>query len=106
MIWLDNTSDVHPAGSEVASNVAIGGSTYNLWYSGTAPGGTVSYQFASPRTSVSGLDLGPLTSDAVSRGYIGSTSWWLQYVDAGFEIWQLGAGLAVNSFSVCDPAGC
>jgi cellulose 1,4-beta-cellobiosidase len=53
----------------------------------------------SPATSVSGLDLQALVADAVSRGYI-QTSWYLIDVEAGFELWQGGAGLATNSFSV------
>ena len=35
----------------------------------------------------------------VSRGYTKS-SWYLIDVEAGFELWQGGAGLATNSFSV------
>jgi cellulose 1,4-beta-cellobiosidase len=52
-----------------------------------------------PATSVSGLDLAPLAQDAVSRGFL-SSSCYLIDVEAGFEIWQGGAGLATNSFSV------
>jgi cellulose 1,4-beta-cellobiosidase len=52
-----------------------------------------------PGSSVSGLDIGTLTQDAVSRGYT-QTSWFLIDVEAGFELWQGGAGLATNSFSV------
>jgi cellulase/cellobiase CelA1 len=48
---------------------------------------------------VSDLDLAPLVSDAVSRGYT-KTSWYLIDIEAGFELWQGGAGLATNSFSV------
>jgi cellulose 1,4-beta-cellobiosidase len=50
-------------------------------------------------TSVSGLDLAPLVQDAMSRGYI-QPSWWLIDIEAGFELWQGGAGLKTNSFSV------
>src|SRR3984957_7294047 len=52
-----------------------------------------------PTTSVSGLDLAPLVQDAISRGGI-QPSWWLIDIEAGFELWQGGAGLATNSFSV------
>jgi hypothetical protein len=106
MVWLDNTPDIHPAGTEVAANVSIGGNSYNVWYSGTAPGGVVTYQFASPKHDLNGLDLGPLTADAVTRGYIGSPSWWMEYADLGFEIWKAGAGLAVNSYSICVSGSC
>ena len=57
----------------------------------------------SPATSVSNLDIDQLVADAVSRGYI-QTSWYLIDVEAGFELWQGGAGLATNSFSVNTAA--
>jgi cellulose 1,4-beta-cellobiosidase len=50
-------------------------------------------------TSVSNLDIGQIAADAVSRGYI-QNSWYLIDVEAGFELWQGGAGLSANSFSV------
>jgi cellulose 1,4-beta-cellobiosidase len=53
----------------------------------------------SPATSVSDLDIRPVAWDAVRRGYI-QKSWYLVDVEAGFELWQGGAGLATNSFSV------
>ncbi len=40
----------------------------------------------------------------VSRGYTKS-SWYLIDVEAGFELWQGGAGLATNSFSVNVAGG-
>jgi cellulose 1,4-beta-cellobiosidase len=90
---------VQPAGSEVATGVSIGGNAYDVWYNGTSPGGTVTYELASPVTSVSNLDLGPLAANAVARGYMPST-WYLIDVEAGFEIWQQGQGLTANSFKV------
>ena len=101
MIWLDHQGPVEPAGQVVASDVSIGGQMYNVWYSGH----TVSYVLSSPSSSVTDLDLAPLAADAVSRGYMPS-SWWLIDVEAGFEPWQGGQGLAITSFNVCDPAGC
>ena len=32
MVWLNHNGSVQPFGSEVASNVSIGGHTYNIWY--------------------------------------------------------------------------
>jgi cellulose 1,4-beta-cellobiosidase len=55
-------------------------------------------------TSVSHLDLRALVADAVSRGYIGN-SWYLIGVEAGFELWRGGAGLATDSFSVYVAGG-
>ena len=50
-------------------------------------------------TKVANLDLAPLFDDAGQRGYL-SPSWYLIAVEAGFEIWQGGTGLAVKDFSV------
>jgi cellulose 1,4-beta-cellobiosidase len=99
MVWLNHNGSVQPFGSEVASNVSIGGHTYNIWYGTQSSWDTVTYDMTTANTSVSGLDVGTLTQDMVSRGYTQS-SWYLIDVEAGFELWQGGAGLATNSFSV------
>jgi Glycosyl hydrolase family 12 len=98
MIWLNHNGPVQPFGSKVASNVSIGGRGYNVWF-GNQGWNTVSYTMTSGTTSVSNLDLQPLIADAISRGYI-SPSWYLIDVEAGFELWHGGAGLATHSFSV------
>jgi Glycosyl hydrolase family 12 len=103
MIWLNHNGPVQPFGSKVASNVNIGGRGYNLWF-GKQGWNTVSYTMTSGTTSVSNLDLQSLIADAVSRGYI-KPSWYLIDVEAGFELWQGGAGLATNSFSVKVAGG-
>lgn len=51
------------------------------------------------REEVKNLDLLPLFEDAGQRGYL-DPSWYLIAVEAGFEIWQGGAGLSVRDFSV------
>ena len=99
MVWLNHAGGVQPFGSQVATNVSIGGHTYNIWYGAQSTWDTVSYVMTSGTTSVSNLDVGTLAQDMVSRGYTQS-SWYLIDVEAGFELWQGGAGLATNSFSV------
>jgi Glycosyl hydrolase family 12 len=98
MIWLNHNGPVQPFGTKVASNVSIGGRGYNVWF-GNQGWNTLSYTMTSGTTSVSNLDLQPLIADAISRGYI-SPSWYLIDVEAGFELWHGGAGLATHSFSV------
>jgi hypothetical protein len=105
MLWLGKLGPVQPSGSKVASGVVIGGRSYDVWKDAGKSGGTVSYVMDTPTTSVTNLDLGPLAADAVARGYM-NPAWYLISVEAGFELWQGGAGLAASSFSVCDPAGC
>ncbi len=99
MVWLNHNGPVQPFGSEVASNVTLGGHTYNVWEGTQSSWDTVTYDMTSPATSVAGLDVGTLAQDMVSRGYTKS-SWYLIDVEAGFELWQGGAGLTTNSFSV------
>jgi hypothetical protein len=103
MIWLNHHGPVHPFRSRVASDVSIGGRSYNVWY-GRQAWNMVSYTMTTGATSVRNLDLEPLIADAVRRGYL-SRSWYLIDVEAGFELWQGGAGLATNSFSVHVAAG-
>jgi len=99
MVWLNHNGSVQPFGSEVASNVSLGGHTYNIWYGTQSSWDTVTYDMTSGSTSVSNLDVDTLAQDSVSRGYTQS-SWYLIDIEAGFELWQGGAGLATNSFSV------
>ena len=99
MVWLNHNGSVQPFGSTVASNVNVGGTSYNVWEGGQSTWDTVSYVMTSPTSSVSNLDMAPIARDAVSRGYL-SNSCYLIDVEAGFELWQGGAGLATNSFSV------
>jgi hypothetical protein len=99
MVWLNHNGSVQPFGSQVASDVSLGGHTYNVWEGGQSFGDTVTYDMTTAATSVSDLDVGTLAQNAVSRGYI-SSSCYLIDVEAGFELWQGGAGLATDSFSV------
>ncbi len=99
MVWLNHNGSVQPFGSQVASGISLGGHTYEVWEGGQSFGDTVTYDMTTAATSVSNLDVGTLAQDAVSRGYI-SRSCYLIDVEAGFELWQGGAGLATDSFSV------
>jgi Glycosyl hydrolase family 12 len=103
MIWLNHNGPVQPFGAKVASNVSVGGRGYDVWF-GNQGWNTLSYTMTSGTTSVSNLDLQPLIADAVSRGYI-KPSWYLIDVEAGFEMWQGGQGLATKSFSVNATGG-
>ncbi len=103
MIWLNRHGPVQPFGSQVGT-ATIGGVSYQVWEGAQPWGDTISYVMASPAASVRDLDLGALAADAVRRGYI-RTSWYLIDVEAGFELWQGGAGLATGSFSVHLSSG-
>jgi Glycosyl hydrolase family 12 len=98
MIWLNHRGHIRPYGSQIASKVSVGGRSYNVWF-GKQGWNTVTYTMTTPATSVTNLDLRALVADAMRRGYI-SSSWYLIDVEAGFELWHGGAGLATKSFSV------
>jgi hypothetical protein len=98
MVWLNHQGSVQPAGNEVATNVAIGGNTYNVWNGTTSTGAIVTYELVTGATGLN-LSLGPLVADSISRGYM-ATSWDLYDVEAGFELFSGGAGLQATSFSV------
>ena len=98
MVWLNHHGPVQPFGSQVGT-ATIGGVSYQVWEGAQPWGDTISYVMASPTTSVKDLDVGALAADAVRSGYI-RTSWYLIDLEAGFELWQGGAGLATDSFSV------
>jgi cellulose 1,4-beta-cellobiosidase len=99
MIWLNHNGSVQPAGSVIASNVSIGGRTYNIWEAQMSSWIDVSYVLTSGTTSVSNIDVGQLAADSVQRGTL-KTSDFLIDLEAGFELWQGGASLATNSYSV------
>jgi cellulose 1,4-beta-cellobiosidase len=98
MIWLNHHGSVQPFGSEVARKVTLGGHRYNVWF-GKQGWNTISYTMTSPATSVRNLDIRPVVWDAARRGYL-QKSWYLVDVEAGFELWQGGTGLATTFFSV------
>ena len=99
MIWINHYGGVEPAGSVVASNVSIGGNTYTVWESRASTWNVVSYVLNSGTTSVSNLDVDLLAADSVTRGYMTDSDYLID-LEAGFEMWQGGAGLATNSYSV------
>ncbi|HET9168115.1 MAG TPA: hypothetical protein VFN97_01730 [Actinospica sp.] len=99
MVWLGHRGAPQPYGTNVASKVTLGGIDYTVWEGVQTIEPTISYEMTTPATSVTAMDLYPIARDAVSRGYI-SDSCYLIAVEAGFELWNGGAGLATNSFSV------
>jgi hypothetical protein len=99
MVWLNHTGGVEPFGSPIASGVSVGGRTYDVWGGPQHWGRTITYLMTTPVTSVTGLDVDLLAQDAVQRGYL-PESCYLIDIEAGFELWQAGTGLATKSFSV------
>src|SRR3954454_2861153 len=96
MIWLNHRGSVQPIGNKVGT-ANIAGADWDVWF-GNIGWNVVSYVRTTAATTLSS----PVSSfygDVVKRGY-GQTSWYLTSVQAGFEPWVGGAGLAVDSFAV------
>ena len=68
MVWLNHNGTVQPFGSQVASDVSLGGNSFNVWEGSQSFGDTVTYDMTTSATSVSDLDVGTL---AAGRGQPG-----------------------------------
>ncbi|TDV57446.1 GH12 family glycosyl hydrolase domain-containing protein [Actinophytocola oryzae] len=96
MVWLNHQGSIQPVGSRIAS-VSLAGGTWDVWY-GNIGWNVISYVRTSGTSSLS-YAVNDFLTDAISRGYA-QRAWYLTSIQAGFEPWIGGAGLAVNSFSV------
>ena len=106
MIWLDWKGE-QPAGSPSPVQFTTQGATFEVWLD--APNAQHGWYIISFRLlgssvpsisnlAVSNLDLRPFINEGVNRGFI-QQSWYLISVQAGFELWHGGAGLATSAFS-------
>ena len=95
MVWLNHTGSVQPVGSKVGT-VSLAGGTWDVW-SGNSGWNVVSYVRQQPTSSIS-FNVSAFYNDMLQRG-LAQRSWYLTSVQAGFEPWVGGTGLAVNSFS-------
>src|SRR5690349_21181063 len=101
MVWLNKTGSVHAAGSQVGT-VNIGGANWDVWY-GNYGWNVVSYVRQGSTSSLS-FNVASFYRDMVNRGYA-QNSWYITSVQAGFEPWVNGTGLAVNNFSYSIGGG-
>ncbi|MEE1928474.1 cellulose binding domain-containing protein [Streptomyces sp. TRM 70351] len=96
MIWFNRVGPVQPIGSPVGT-ASIGGRTWQVWTGSNGHNDVISFLAPSAISSWS-FDVMDFVDETVRRGMAGQ-NWYLTSVQAGFEPWQGGAGLAVNSFS-------
>jgi chitodextrinase len=101
MIWLNKQGSIQPVGSPVGT-VNLAGGTWQVWF-GNIGWNVISYVRTSPTNSLD-FAIDTFFADTVNRGY-GQRSWYLTSVQAGFEPWIGGAGLAVNSFGFTSSGG-
>jgi cellulase/cellobiase CelA1 len=102
MIWFNRQGSIQPIGSPVG-NITIGGRTWQVWQGSNGSNNVISYVAPSPINSwtFSVLDF---INDVRNRGAI-TNSWYLTSVQAGFEPWIGGVGLAVEDFSLTFGGG-
>jgi hypothetical protein len=109
MIWFNRVGPIQPIGSRVG-NATVGGRTFEVWTGSNGSNDVISFVAPSAISSWS-FDVMDFVDQTVARG-MAQNNWYLTSVQAGFEPWQNGAGLAVNSFSSAvnlggggDPGG-
>ncbi|SCG64634.1 Ricin-type beta-trefoil lectin domain-containing protein [Micromonospora siamensis] len=102
MIWFNRLGGVQPVGSRVGTTT-IGGRSWEVWQGWNGGNDVVSYVAPSAIGSWS-FDVLDFVRDVDARTQV-TTSWYLTSIQAGFEPWQGGVGLAVNSFSAAVSAG-
>jgi hypothetical protein len=99
MVWVNHQGAPQPVGAKVAT-ATIAGATWDVWSGRINDNGgwdVISYVRQPVATSFSG-NLLAFADDAAARGKL-QRSWYLTSVQFGFEPWQGGPGLAVNSFA-------
>ncbi|MEV7405189.1 glycoside hydrolase [Streptomyces sp. NPDC091267] len=96
MIWLNKVGPIQPIGSKTGT-ATIAGQTWDVWKGNNGGNDVVSYVAPSALTGLS-FDVKDFVNGAISEG-LATPDWYLTSVQAGFEPWENGAGLAVTTFS-------
>jgi hypothetical protein len=111
MIWLQYDG-VNPAGSNanapiatVNSTTASGSMSFGAHTANVSSGSSswtyLAYLASTQTSSVSGLNLKPFLTDALTRGL--SSDWYLLGIQAGFEVYNATGSITTNSFDVNVP---
>ena len=102
MIWFNRQGSIQPIGS-VVGTTTIGGRSWQVWRGSNGSNAVISYVAPSPITSWT-FSILDFINDTKARGAI-TDAWYLTSVQAGFEPWIGGAGLAVTNFSASVNGG-
>jgi hypothetical protein len=96
MIWFNRQGSIQPVGSRTGS-ATIGGRTWEVWSGNNGSNNVVSYVAPSP---IESWKFGVLDFINDTKTRTGVTdSWYLTSIQAGFEPWVGGTGLAITSFA-------
>ncbi|WP_433894172.1 GH12 family glycosyl hydrolase domain-containing protein [Streptomyces sp. CA-111067] len=102
MVWFNHVGSIQPVGSKVGTaNVA--GRSWDVWTGNNGGNDVISFVAPSAISSWS-FDVKAFANETISRG-MAQSNWYLTSVQAGFEPWQNGAGLAVTNFSSSVSTG-
>jgi hypothetical protein len=96
MIWFNKVGSIQPIGSQVGT-ATVAGRDWQVWSGSNGSNDVLSFVASSAITNWT-FDVMDFARQAVSRG-LAQNNWYLTSIQAGFEPWQNGTGLAVNSFS-------
>ncbi|HEX6340178.1 GH12 family glycosyl hydrolase domain-containing protein [Umezawaea sp.] len=96
MIWFNRQGPIQPIGSAVGTT-SVGGRTWEVWRGSNGANNVISYVAPSAISSWS-FSVRDFINDVRARGAI-TDSWYLTSIQAGFEPWNGGTGLAVGNFS-------
>jgi hypothetical protein len=102
MIWFNRQGPIQPIGS-VVGNATVGGRTWEVWRGSNGANAVISYVAPAPIASWS-FSVLDFINDVRNRGAI-TNAWYLTSIQAGFEPWIGGAGLAVTDFSAAVNGG-
>jgi Glycosyl hydrolase family 12/Cellulose binding domain len=102
MIWFNRQGSIQPIGS-VVGTATIGGRSWEVWRGNNGSNAVISYVAPAPIASWS-FSVLDFINDVQSRGAI-TSAWYLTSIQAGFEPWIGGAGLAVTNFSAAVNGG-
>lgn len=102
MIWFNKVGPIQPIGSQVGT-ATVGGRSWQVWSGSNGSNDVLSFVAPSAIGSWN-FDVMDFVRETVARG-MAQNDWYLTSIQAGFEPWQNGAGLAVNSFSSTVTTG-
>ncbi|GIJ80788.1 Cellulose binding domain-containing protein [Micromonospora phaseoli] len=102
MIWFNRQGPIQPIGSAVGT-ANIAGRSWEVWRGNNGGNNVISYVAPSAITSLN-FSVLDFINDTRNRGAI-TNSWYLTSIQAGFEPWQGGVGLAVTNFSAAINGG-
>jgi hypothetical protein len=98
MIWLNKQGQINPVCCQVKENnpVKIAGRDWQVWSGWNGQNDVISYVAANPPIPSITFDVLDFIADAAKRANI--DGFYLTSIQAGFEPWQGGQGLAIERF--------